>query len=173
MGGFGSSRWGKYRKRRAVDHATVLDVNWLLRLMGLAPGKKALSTLRWDALGFPNSIATSKVLVDLVDTENATIALVTRFDEIEGESVQEIKVEFTRICSGGLRPWLFCPKCSRRGTRLYMPPDESQFLCRDCHDLTYRSAQATRRVNIVDKIAAAQLGVTVSEAAFLLSDLSK
>jgi hypothetical protein len=97
----------------------------------------------------------------------------TQFDEIEGESVQEIKVEFTQICSGGFRPWLFCPKCSRRGTRLYMPPDEAQFLCRDCHDLTYQTSQAAKRANLIDKIAAAQLGVSVSEATFLLSDLPK
>jgi len=142
-----------------------------MRLFNIQKGEQAMGTLKWESLGFTHSTATSRVLVDL--REEATVNLLTSFDGIDQEVAQEIKVEFTRICSGGLRAWLQCPKCSRRGSRLYMPPDEALFLCRDCHDLTYRSTQTSKRAGIIDKIAAAQLGVTASEARILLSDLPK
>jgi hypothetical protein len=42
---------------------------------------------------------------------------------------------------GGERRWLLCPTCLKRVAKLYRPPDEVLFACRQCHQLTYRSTQ--------------------------------
>ena len=39
------------------------------------------------------------------------------------------------------RYWLQCPSCGRRCFKLYRPDPSSGFACRECHQLTYRSAQ--------------------------------
>ena len=44
-------------------------------------------------------------------------------------------------CNGGTRRWLLCPACFRRVGKLYRPLNEVLFACRQCHQLTYRSAQ--------------------------------
>jgi len=49
---------------------------------------------------------------------------------------------------GGIRYWFRCPllkpdgtPCNRRVAKLYLPPFQSHFGCRHCHDLTYTSRQ--------------------------------
>ena len=58
-----------------------------------------------------------------------------------------IQVTSTRTPFGGRRFWFRCPvvnngvRCGRRTACLYLPPGESIFGCRFCHDLTYTSCQ--------------------------------
>jgi hypothetical protein len=54
----------------------------------------------------------------------------------------------SRIYRVGGERWFFnCPipmpdgTCSRRATKLYLPPGARRFGCRACHDLAYRSSQ--------------------------------
>ena len=49
--------------------------------------------------------------------------------------------DYTRCNYGGERRWLLCPRCFKRVAKLYRPPDEVLFACRQCHQLTYRSTQ--------------------------------
>ncbi len=64
---------------------------------------------------------------------------------------QRIGLLFTRQRFGGRRHWFACPfvvdgtVCGRRIGKLYLPFGESLFGCRQCHDLTYRSSQQSRR----------------------------
>jgi hypothetical protein len=53
---------------------------------------------------------------------------------------QTIPVTTVRPHLGGKRFWFLC-SCGKRAGRLYLPPGQRAFLCRDCHYLTYRSAQ--------------------------------
>ena len=39
------------------------------------------------------------------------------------------------------RHWFVCPGCGRRRFKLYQPDPSGSFACRECHSLTYRSAQ--------------------------------
>jgi hypothetical protein len=41
----------------------------------------------------------------------------------------------------GERIWFLCPACETRARKLYLPPGRTYFLCRTCHDLSYRSRQ--------------------------------
>lgn len=59
----------------------------------------------------------------------------------------EVQVVSTPCQFGGKRYWLVCPNefngdsCRQRVTKLYLPRSSSHFLCRHCHDLSYRSRQ--------------------------------
>ena len=51
----------------------------------------------------------------------------------------------TTPCNYGWRRWWFlCPNCYRRCRVLYLPPGESIFACRICHNLCYESQQENR-----------------------------
>lgn len=58
-----------------------------------------------------------------------------------------IPITTTRPRIGGVRHWFQCPvehdgkPCGRRVKKLYLPPGEQVFGCRQCHDLTYKSVQ--------------------------------
>ena len=63
------------------------------------------------------------------------------------EEVEEINyyINFTRTkCNfGGYRWWFICPNqnCGRRVRVLYRSPNSRYYVCRHCHNLTYRSKQ--------------------------------
>ena len=58
-----------------------------------------------------------------------------------------VRLEMTPTQFGGRRWWFTCPlivgrvACRRRVGKLYLPPGGRYFGCRNCHNLTYRSAQ--------------------------------
>ena len=68
---------------------------------------------------------------------------------------QSIEIVQTRL-RFGLRPWFLCPglgygaTCHRRARFLYLPPGETRFCCRTCHDLVHLSAQ--RHDNRIDAL---------------------
>jgi len=51
-----------------------------------------------------------------------------------------ISITTVRPHLGGKR-FLFVCQCGSRVGRLYLPPGQQIFACRDCHNLTYRSVQ--------------------------------
>lgn len=52
-----------------------------------------------------------------------------------------VDLDFTPTFGGKERPWFLCPRCQRRVGKLFLPPGETHFFCRTCHDLTYQSRQ--------------------------------
>jgi hypothetical protein len=50
-----------------------------------------------------------------------------------------VDLDFTPTFRGKERPWFLCPRCKKRVGRLFLPPGETHFFCRTCHDLTYQS----------------------------------
>ena len=61
--------------------------------------------------------------------------------EIAGSYSQEIAIVSTASNLEGLVRWFICPACQNRVGKLYLPPGEAVFLCRQCHDLIYRAQQ--------------------------------
>ena len=55
---------------------------------------------------------------------------------------QWIMLSFTPCHFGGMRPWFDCPGCGRRVAVLYR--SSSEWFCRNCLGLTYRSSQESR-----------------------------
>lgn len=58
-----------------------------------------------------------------------------------------VPLEYTECNFGGVRPWFQCPThaggCGRRAGKLYKPPRGDRYLCRECHDLAYRSSRTS------------------------------
>ena len=57
---------------------------------------------------------------------------------------QTILFDSTPCHFGGSRLWLLCPDCECRVRVLYCPTLGYRFLCRHCHNLTYRSCNRSR-----------------------------
>jgi hypothetical protein len=69
-----------------------------------------------------------------------------------------IEVTSTPRNFGGVQHWFCCPaalgniSCLRRVRVLHLPPGQRAFLCRGCHDLTYRSCQEhDKRLDVLVK----------------------
>jgi len=65
-----------------------------------------------------------------------------RLNPIHGTSelkTQLVFLQTTRPNFGGIRYWLTCPSCGSMFAKLYLPPSETEFACRSCHDLVYQS----------------------------------
>jgi len=54
----------------------------------------------------------------------------------------------TLTAFGVTRVQFLCPRCSRSCGKLYLPPGEARFLCRTCHNLTYKSQQTRSRKQV-------------------------
>jgi hypothetical protein len=80
------------------------------------------------------------------------------------EPHQYIKLNCTYPHLGGQRWWFNCPSCDRRCSKLYLPPRDRIFLCRICHDLTYRSCQQSHSADIAFALIAAQNGCSIKDA---------
>ena len=134
MGGLGSGRWGMYRKRLTVEQCCTLDARQLRATLG-------------DA-------------IDLITGRAVTFA----YTALPGEPPVQCTVWLvtTTRPQGGQHQRLLCPllkdgePCHRRVERLYLPPGERQFGCKECHRLTYRSSQQN---HLYDRLAQA-LGLT-------------
>ena len=70
------------------------------------------------------------------DAETGKVSL-----EIGGRYIQEIVIMSTASNLDGLVRWFICPACQNRAGKLYLPSGEGVFLCRKCHDLSYRAQQ--------------------------------
>lgn len=57
---------------------------------------------------------------------------------------QTIPLTQTPCTFGGWRYWFLCPSCIRKVGVLYRKPMKRQFLCRDCHKLTYQLTKYRR-----------------------------
>ena len=66
---------------------------------------------------------------------------------LQNSPQQMIPIMTTRCHFGGVRRWFICPAvqngvpCRRRATILYATSHERLFACRQCHNLTFESAQ--------------------------------
>lgn len=58
---------------------------------------------------------------------------------------QYIQLKSTEPNFGGVRWWFLCPKCHGRISHLHRPSYTYYFFCRHCYDLSYESAQSSRR----------------------------
>jgi hypothetical protein len=63
-----------------------------------------------------------------------------------GQAVhQYIQLDSTEPNFGGVRWWFLCPKCNGRVSHLHRPSHTYYFFCRHCYDLSYESAQSSRK----------------------------
>lgn len=127
-------------RKTLVEDCAVLDVRRLLKARANSGGAD-----RWRLC-----LNRGAEIVDLRCTLISRPRLRVRLEyTADAEQVSySIKLNATSPHFGGRRWWLLCPlerdgeACGRRARSLYMPPGETHFGCRSCHELTYRSSQA-------------------------------
>ena len=135
MGGAGSGRWESHWKKTVVEACLKLSTKDLRHALQW-PGTTGI--LKW------NSQATAEHTVE--NTDNG-LRLILRY-QFTGYSETIFKNPVIPISStdcnyGGQRHWLHCPQCQRRSAVLYLL--NGDFACRQCHDLTYTSAQQAHK----------------------------
>ncbi len=139
MGGYGSGRWSGYTKKATVEERRILDIATLRQRGFLRTGYTG--NCRWsDWQG--NEVAS----IGYAATGDAIRLYYTirRFNQEPEEVSYQVPVVWVPCNFGGQRPLFVCPgtRCGeRRVAKLYLPPGGRYFLCRRCHDLSYRSRQ--------------------------------
>jgi hypothetical protein len=150
MGGSGSGRWNYYQKKRTTEECWTLNVADLPcgHLDGGISGVLRAVRISKGRSGLPVGYVAEYKGKDLT----ITLSYPLPGPEPEGREVSEqVQLLSTKPNFGGTRWWFACPlqlngkTCNRRVGKLYLPPGESQFGCRQCHDLTYRSSQESHR----------------------------
>jgi hypothetical protein len=150
MGGPGSGNhyhWWRLGRKTTVEECRALDLRELARKGAFVPWY--CGSLSW----FRGEQEMGSIGYQVVPTEGGEkLLLVLSYrwssDEKESQSIKvPIFLETTRPHFGGLRWWGRCPlevggvPCRRRVAKLYLPPGSRYFGCRQCHQLTYHSAQ--------------------------------
>ena len=142
MGGYGSGCWSFSHKKTTVEECRSLDVRRFKREGMLQRGQVwSGQWCWWDEDGNRTSwmdLTTSAEAITLSYTIRWT------YEDREPEDIRyTVRVVWTPCNFGGKRPWFICPgrDCGRRVAKLYMPPSAKYYLCRHCHDLSYRSRQ--------------------------------
>jgi hypothetical protein len=138
----------RYRSnRKTVEECMSIDIFWLNR-NGYLNGHKVGLIDFIDNSGRIGGLGI-EVLVDKLDAERSYLRLIYLLKN--GQTNEEYKYDYkvalvTTPCNyGGVRYWFICPlsvngrSCNRRVAILYLPPGESYYGCRHCHNLTYRS----------------------------------
>ena len=144
MGGFGSSRWGWYRKKTQVEECLRLHIKTIKE--DLKPGY--LGFVFWSR----GERVTDSISYRMVG-EDTPIAVRLNYTQTNRSSDEKNDLDYaillttTPLAWGGVRYWFVCPlvvdnlPCRRRVGCLYLPPNGQYFGCRYCYDLTYRSSQ--------------------------------
>lgn len=136
MGGIGSGRRYTWNAKRTTGNCREIDINRWNREGMLAPGYMGL----WAWTDRETGERSASIAVKVYTTEAVQlIYTVTRQGEEPRKINYQVPITWTRCNYGGRRPWFICPQCGRRVGKLYA--GGVYFLCRHCHNLTYRSSQ--------------------------------
>jgi hypothetical protein len=131
MGGYHSSRWGDYQRKKTTEDFLSLDLRRLRQKGLFEPGLDFILEWRWNGekIGSLNYfIAEDRMVLRYRYREGG---------EGDGEPVlQAVGLTWTSCNFGGRRPWFLC-RCGRRVALLYAAG--KYFLCRHCYNLTYAS----------------------------------
>jgi hypothetical protein len=157
MGGYGSTRWGGYNKRNAVEDGLTLSIKPFKEALAKGPGHSGIIT--WSR----GDVKTASIAYT---TEQLGEVLFLRLEYKKNGEPQDyvVPVTFTTTPRGG-RQWFFnCPMirngetCLHRVAKLYLPPRAAAFGCRECYGLTYTSCQESHRFDKLFSNLAADMG---------------
>ncbi len=121
--------------KETVENSLVLDVLAFAREGSLRLG--ASGTRRWKHTdGKPSSVA-------WVMGYDALCLTYTVTAKDGGRTPYSYTVTLTHTPGtyGGQRVWFACPECGHPVRKICLPPAGGRFLCRSCHDLTYKTRQ--------------------------------
>ncbi len=164
MGGYGSTRWNRHRRKTTVEECLVLSIGELLR-----KGISSTAPKQHDWLD-PRSrgvIACMFYKLDVAVPERLRLWIYVGSRTDTGLETFErlIDLQSTHFGRyGSARWWFTCLTCERRCAKIYLPPSGTQFACRECHDLTYGSCQKSHSFSMLDRALAKQVGIPLNQA---------
>ena len=112
------------RERTRLEDGLKLDINQLIRLKLLCPGKAWEKAIRWSSGFSGQHIATGKISADMTDCMRGWLRL-----EI-GSLDQYIALEAIPRHFGGRQWYFICPNTGRRISVLWRTPGAHTFSCR-------------------------------------------
>lgn len=129
----GRGRWIRMGRRRTVDDMLRLNAHQVMTHLPHVQGWAGAWRWSWRTWRGPQT-----AVIDLAVTNGERARLSYNW---QGQPVQPytVAVAKTHPPFGGVRYWWLCPHCGRRVADLY---GGRLFLCRQCHGLTYPTAQA-------------------------------
>ena len=140
MGGFGSGKWTRSKRRKTrVEESLILCVRDVTKDRGDGLGDGSVEWQR--ASGKAPSIG----YVANLKSDHPCVFLGWHAGAIKRS--QFIRLTTTPTRFGRPRWWFECAlvrdgvPCRRRAYKLYLPPNRKYFGCRECYDLTYKSSQ--------------------------------
>ena len=147
MGGFGSSRWIDYSPRYEVGECLRFDIQDFKQL--LTTRMTYSVTYRWPEDSQINVKIDPLNALKLHSHLHKCSCIELLYKRGEVSITQPLEVDILAQHFGGWRLWLLCPYCMQRCRYLYMPPTNNHssqiFLCRRCHNLTYRSSNDSHK----------------------------
>ena len=179
MGGYGSGRPRALNKKTIVEDCRVLSADELTRDRLLRPDAWRKGTFIWTRTSTGEEISSCGYEINTLAEEVGWLRVCDTLTRCK-EDVEE--VGWLRLCYtltrckedvdyriglttiplpwGGVRWFFLCPSigCSRRVSKLYLPPGGRYYRCRCCHDLTYRSCQESHRYDELYEFLGAALG---------------
>lgn len=161
MGGYGSSRWAWHSKKATVENSLVLDGYSVLPKIikeldkyRTTEASYTTGSFRWTIGGREHASVAYRAL-RIGDGYSIQLRSITYGKEI----TEHIALQWTpQRLNNSRRFWFTCPGCSRRSAKLYHPSGTYQFLCRQCHNLTYQSSQEAHRFDRMLMSLAKDLG---------------
>jgi hypothetical protein len=140
MGGYGSGRWNAHSKKITVEECIKFTLADITRMHGQPlPELVGVSGGIWWTNG-------SSIGYTIRHIDNQ-LQLFLGYS-VNGKSrMQPIRISETECNYGGLRYWMHCPRCHKRGVKLYIL--WGKVACRQCYDLTYTSVQEAHRFDSV------------------------
>lgn len=138
MGGNGSGRPRAEAPRRLVSTCLVLDCTVLARAGVFAWSK----TPRRITMKPRTSSVLGDIAAELRGFEEPDPSLTLCYQHRGADRVRDVRLVVPLATTWqlhGWRRWFLCPACRTRCRRLFLPPGEYLFGCRDCHRLRYAS----------------------------------
>jgi hypothetical protein len=170
MGGSGSGRWNYHEKKLTTEECWALDVANLQ--WGTLDGETSSGVLRALRLDGRSSVLCVRWALQLGGEGPAlTLSYRPYGREERRQIIERVQLLTTKPHFGGTRSWFACPlsskdeePCGRRVGKLYLPPRERRFGCRQCHALTYKSSQESHRYDRLCALMAGEDSGEVFEA---------
>jgi len=136
-------KYFRYDAKPTTGSYHQVDIRWINRQTKLKPGGR--HALHWSIDGKP----TGSIGYNIEGPEDGQATALRLVYSVNGEPTQErVPLDWTACNYGGARPWVLCPRCSRRVAILY---GGRRFLCRHCHGLTYASTRQDASDRAIEK----------------------
>ena len=166
MGGYGSGRHQTTDRKDTVESSLILPINKIGSTYKLGWGMYLDRVLVWKLEWSGKEVGAIPYTVDTRDRANPWIRLHYTVVAIDRSVDYRVGLTTTPLPGGGERWWFVCPltvngqPCGRRCGKLYLAPGKEHFGCRQCHDLTYTSAQEAHQLNTFYRDLANSFGTT-------------